>query len=76
MHNLAKLVLDQKLSEAQKLNNKYLSMMESLFFEASPSPVKYVMHKLKLCENVVRLPLSKATQACEKLLDNEMSELV
>ena len=76
MHNLAKLVLDQKLSEAQKLNNKYLSMMDSLFFEASPSPVKYVMHKLKLCENVVRLPLSKATQACEKLLDNEMKKLV
>ena len=76
MHNLAKLILDQKLDEAQKLNNKYLSMMDSLFVEASPSPVKYVMHKLKLCENVVRLPLSKATQACEKLLDNEMSELV
>ena len=76
MHNLAKLVLDQKLSEAQKLNNKYLSMMDSLFVEASPSPVKYVMHKLKLCENVVRLPLSKATQACEKLLDNEMKKLV
>jgi 4-hydroxy-tetrahydrodipicolinate synthase len=75
MHNLSKLILDQKLSEAQKLNNKYLSMMDSLFFEASPSPVKYAMHKLGLCENIVRLPLSKATQTCEKLLDDEMKKL-
>ena len=75
MHNLAKLVLDQKLSEAQKLNNKYLSMMESLFVEASPSPVKYVMHKSGLCENVVRLPLSKATKTCEELLNDEMKKL-
>ncbi len=76
MHNVAQLILSQKYSEAQKLNNKYLSMMESLFIEASPSPVKYVMHKLGLCENVVRLPLSRATQVCEKLLDDEMEKLV
>jgi 4-hydroxy-tetrahydrodipicolinate synthase len=68
-------ILKGKLKEAQDLNNKYLSMMNSLFVETSPSPVKYVMSKLGLCENVLRLPLVKATPKTEELLDNEMKKL-
>lgn len=68
-------ILNGKLKEAQNLNNKYLSMMNALFVETSPAPVKYVMSKLGLCENVLRLPLVKATQKTEEVLDIEMKKL-
>jgi 4-hydroxy-tetrahydrodipicolinate synthase len=72
MKKIINAILNDKLKEAQTLNNKYLSMMNALFFETSPSPVKYVMSKLDLCENVLRLPLLKATRKAEELLDKEM----
>ncbi|MDZ7623965.1 MAG: 4-hydroxy-tetrahydrodipicolinate synthase [Ignavibacteriaceae bacterium] len=54
-------MFNNNLKIAQDLNNKYLSMMNALFVETSPAPVKYVMSKLGYCENVLRLPLVKAT---------------
>jgi 4-hydroxy-tetrahydrodipicolinate synthase len=48
--------------------------MNTLFVETSPAPVKYVMNKLGLCENVLRLPLAKATRKAEELLDKEMKK--
>jgi 4-hydroxy-tetrahydrodipicolinate synthase len=60
---------------ARELNKKYLSMMNALFVETSPIPVKYVMNKLGLCENILRLPLVPATAKAEKRLDEEMKQL-
>ena len=75
MKFIAEAMLNGKLKEAQELNNKFLSMMNALFVETSPAPVKYVMSKLGLCENILRLPLVKATQKSEEILDNEMKKL-
>ena len=68
-------ILSNNLKKAQELNNKYLSMMNVLFVETSPSPVKYVMSKLRLCENILRLPLLKATAKSEELIDKEMKKM-
>ena len=43
-------------------------MMNALFVETSPAPVKYVMSKLGLCENILRLPMVKATAKAEEFL--------
>lgn len=75
MKKITEAMLNGKLREAQTLNNKYLAMMNALFIETSPSPVKFVMSKLGLCENVVRLPLIKASPKAEELLDKEMKRL-
>ncbi len=72
MKKITDALLNNNLKLAQQLNNEYLSMMNALFIETSPSPVKYVMSKLGLCENVLRLPLLKATRKAEELLDKEM----
>ena len=72
MKKITSAILNNKLKEAQLLNNKYLAMMNALFIETSPSPVKYVMSKLGLCENILRLPLVKTTRKAEEILDNEM----
>jgi len=68
-------MLNGKLKEAQELNNKFLSMMNALFVETSPAPVKYVMSRLNLCENVLRLPLLKASGKAEEILEKEMEKL-
>ena len=75
MKKITSAILNDRLGEAQMLNNKYLGMMNTLFVETSPAPVKYVMSKLGLCENVLRLPLIKATRRAEELLDKEMKSL-
>lgn len=72
MKKITDAALSGDLKLAQELNNKYLSMMNALFFETSPAPVKYVMSKLGFCENILRLPLVKSTSKAEELLDKEM----
>ena len=75
MKKITSAIFSNKLKDAQELSNKYLAMMNALFVETSPSPVKYVMSKLGFCENVLRLPLSKATSKAEELLNKEMKRL-
>jgi 4-hydroxy-tetrahydrodipicolinate synthase len=75
MKKITDAILNNKLKLAQDLNNKYLAMMNALFVETSPAPVKYVMSRLGLCENVLRLPLLKATNKAEELLEKEMEKM-
>ena len=75
MKKITDSILNNDLSSAQKYNNSYLSMMKSLFIEASPSPVKYVMSRLGLCGNVVKLPLAKVSSKSEEILNNEINSL-
>lgn len=75
MKKITDSIAQNDLLTAQKYNNRYLSMMKSLFIEASPSPVKYVMSRLGLCENVVRLPLAKVSAKSEEILNNEINLL-
>jgi 4-hydroxy-tetrahydrodipicolinate synthase len=75
MKQITDAMLNNDLSSAQNINNKYLGMMSALFIETSPAPVKFVMHHLGLCENILRLPLSKATSRTEEVLNTEMLKL-
>ncbi len=72
MKQITGAMLNNDLSSAQKFNNKYLGMMNALFIETSPAPVKFVMHHLGLCENIMRLPLVNATAKTEELLINQI----
>ena len=75
MKQITDSMLNNKISSARKFNNKYLGMMNTLFIETSPAPVKFAMHHLGLCENVLRLPLVKATIKAEELLLNEIQQM-
>jgi 4-hydroxy-tetrahydrodipicolinate synthase len=72
MKKVTDTVSNKNLDEARRYNNQYMGMMNALFIETSPAPVKYVMSKLRFCENVLRLPLSKATEKAEKKLNDEI----
>lgn len=72
MKQVTEAVINNELSSAQSYNNKYLGMMSSLFTETSPSPVKFVMHQLGFCENVLRLPLAEVSSQTEEVLVKEI----
>ena len=60
------------LQKAQALNQKYLKMMNLLFEETSPSPLKFVLSKLGICKNILRLPLAPVSKSTENLLMKEL----
>ncbi len=74
MKQLTDALLKNDLETSRKLNAKYLRMINLLFVEASPSPIKFVMSKLGMCENLLRLPMSPVTQQTEKLLIEEIKK--
>jgi len=75
MKKITDALLKNDIKSARVLNNKYLGVMNALFVETSPAPVKYVMSKLGLCDNILRLPMVKATAQAEDILDKEMKEM-
>ena len=75
MKKITDALLKNDIKSARVLNNKYLGMMNALFVETSPAPVKYVMSKIGLCENILRLPMVKATAKAEDILDKEMKKM-
>ncbi len=75
MKKLTSALINEDIHAAQQLNRQYLSMMNSLFIETSPGPVKYLMSRLNLCQNVLRLPLGIISGKTEKIIDEEMYKL-
>ncbi|MCW8805640.1 MAG: 4-hydroxy-tetrahydrodipicolinate synthase [Ignavibacteriaceae bacterium] len=75
MKKITDALLKNDIKSARILNNKYLGLMNALFVETSPAPVKYVMSKLGLCDNILRLPMVKATAQAEDILDKEMKKM-
>ncbi len=61
-------VIEDKTSqlEAKRLNDILNPIHHSMFIESNPSPVKYAAKLLKLCEEDVRLPLVKVTEATKE----------
>ena len=53
---------------ARKINYKILPLMEANFIESSPSPCKFVMKEMGLCEENLRLPLVPVTEPTRKML--------
>jgi len=75
LKDLSNSLLKNDIVSARKFQNNYLKMMNALFTETSPMPIKYVMHKLGFCENILRLPLIPVSKKTEKILDEAMNEL-
>lgn len=62
------LYFDGKTEESRKMQLDYLPLINALFCEVNPIPVKAAMSKLGFCENYLRLPLTQMEEAhAEKL---------
>lgn len=62
------------LEEAAKMNLSALPLINALFTEVNPIPVKAAAAMLGLCENELRLPLTPISPANEEMLRNEMKK--
>ena len=67
-HNMAKLCLDGNFAEAAKLQLKYLKLINALFCEVNPVPVKTAMAELGWCDIEMRLPLCEMEDANKEKL--------
>jgi 4-hydroxy-tetrahydrodipicolinate synthase len=75
MAELAGCLLNNDLQTAQELNRKYLKFMNVLFAETSPIPVKYAVSLIGYCKNIVRLPLTDASESTKILVKTEIEKL-
>ena len=69
------LCLEGNFDEALKIHKKLEPMHNALFIETSPAPVKYVLSKMGLIEDELRLPLVSIRQETKDLLDKVISDL-
>lgn len=61
-HDIAQLCLDNNITEAAKLQIKYLDLCNSLFIDVNPIPVKEAMNLIGFKAGECRLPLLKMEQ--------------
>ncbi|MDD6021363.1 MAG: 4-hydroxy-tetrahydrodipicolinate synthase [Acutalibacteraceae bacterium] len=62
------LFFEGKIEESRRMQLEYLDLINALFCEVNPIPVKAAMNKLGFCENYLRLPLTQMEEEhAEKL---------
>ena len=59
---------EKSMLEAESLNKILQPIHHSMFIESNPSPVKYAAKLLNLCDDNVRLPLVKITDAGKEIV--------
>ena len=72
---LCKKFFDGDVKGSAELQFKYLPLINALFSEVNPIPVKAAMSKLGFGENYLRLPLTPMEEAHAEVLYNEMRKL-
>ena len=70
---ICKYIRNDQLEEAKILDKKYKNLYRLLFVESNPTPVKWILYKMGLISNSIRLPL---LQLDETFHEEIMSELV
>ena len=58
--------------EAEKIDKNLQPVHHSMFIESNPSPVKYAAKLLGLCDDEVRLPMVKVTEATKKIVEGAL----
>lgn len=66
---------ESDIGKSAKDHIKYLNIIEYLFREVSPIPVKKALKLMGICEDYVRLPLVPASDTTSKLLEDELRKL-
>ena len=73
-HEMCSLFFEGRITESRKLQLDLLPLVNALFSEVNPIPVKAAMSAMGYCENYLRLPLTPMEEANEKNLLAIMKE--
>lgn len=68
--DMVSLGLAGKAKEAYKLHYKIAPSIEMIFSEGNPAGIKALLHKKGFCQNVLRLPLVKASDTLAQSINN------
>lgn len=73
--DICKLVMEERIEEANELNKKYQILYDLLFVESNPIPVKWMLSKMGFIKNSLRLPLINLDKKFEENIMSEMIKL-
>lgn len=73
--SMVRLGLDNKFEEARQLHYNMYNLMKGIFMEGSPGGIKYVLSKMGLCQNIVRLPLATVSESTAVQLSSMMEQI-
>lgn len=76
VHEMVIEYLEGDRERARKLQLDCLPLIEKLFCEVNPIPVKAALHAMGMCENELRLPLTPMSLDREKMLFKELEKVV
>ena len=71
-HDMCQLYFDGKAEEAGKMQIAYADLIDALFCEVNPIPVKVAMRKLGYAAGPLRMPLSEMEPEHEKQLETAL----
>ena len=74
-HEITQLCLANNCEEAAKLQMKYLELINNLFIEVNPIPIKEAMNQMKMPSGPCRLPLCEMTDEHIETLKNSMKNI-
>jgi 4-hydroxy-tetrahydrodipicolinate synthase len=75
MSRMVRAALENDWVDARRINRQFFRLMQAHFWEASPAPVKAVLHMLGRGENVLRLPMVPVSDATWRRLERMVGEL-
>jgi len=67
--------LSNKISTAKSTNDMFNNIISLIFKENNPAGIKYVLHKLNLCCDVLRLPLLSVSEDLRNQINKELNNL-
>ena len=74
MHEMCVAALNGEIARAREINFRLLGLHSSLFVEANPIPVKWVLQQMGLIEGGIRLPLTSLSSSFHDLLRGAMEQ--
>ena len=72
-HDMTKLYLDGKCTEATKMQLDYLNLVDAIFCDVNPIPVKEALNMMGKAAGPCRLPLYELSDAHKDLLRRELA---
>ena len=72
---ICKLVEEKKHDEATFIDDTLSNLYDLLFIESNPIPVKWMLFKMNLIKNSIRLPLEELDEIYQEDIINEMLKL-
>ena len=72
---ICKLIEEKKYDEAVSIDSTLSNLYDLLFIESNPIPVKWMLFKMNLIKNSIRLPLEELDKIYQEDITNEMLKL-